>query len=793
MLYDLKHAWRSLFRSPTLTLTAVLTLALGIGANTAIFSVVYALLLKPLPFRDPDRLIYIHDTFPAVANASVSWTKFVALRDGTRTLDALAGTSSGIQTITGRGEPRRIVTPRVSGDFFKVLGVPPLAGRGFTPSDDVPNAAPVIVLTYGLWQRVFAGDPRIIGEALTTDGLQRTIIGVMPAGFLYPSNADAWIPLRMEPLQQKMNALRLIGRVRDGVTVEQAAQDLATVTAVFNRENGLRRGIRVYRLHDFLSQTNRQMLLVLQGAVLLVLLVACANVANMLLARSISRSREFAIRAAIGARPWRILRLLLTESVLLSAIGGGAGVLVASWLLRFFVALAPTGFSGVQVIAIDWHVMGFTVAVAVVTGLIFGLAPARRGFHVDANDGLRDAGARGASSGGARGASRVLVVAEIGLAIVLVVGAGLMVKSLLVLEAQDTGFRPDGLLTFQITLPEGRYNDDQIVRTLARILDDIRALPGVKSAGAINFLPLTSFGFNGPFSIAGRPSPGTPDRPPVIEYRMVTPGYFSAMGIPIRQGTEFTERDTRNSQPVVIINEAMARQYWPKESPIGATINLAVDGTTVARQIVAVVGDVRSASLGQPPVPESYIPHAQLAGDSMGIAVRTEGDPTASLPAIRQRIAAIDPDVPLVRAQPMIETVDASAGSLRLSSLLTSGFALLAAVLASIGIYSLVSYSVAQRTREIGIRVALGASPGSVMRLVVGEGLVLAGCGVALGLAGTFTLAGAVRSLLYHVSPADPLVLTGTCAAVAMVTAVASFVPALRVTHVDPTVALRAE
>jgi putative ABC transport system permease protein len=368
-----------------------------------------------------------------------------------------------------------------------------------------------------------------------------------------------------------------------------------------------------------------------------------------------------------------------------------------------------------------------------------------------------------------------------------------MVKSLLALESQDTGFRADGLLTFQINLPARRYDDDRVVRTLTQILDEVRALPGVKTAGAINFLPLTSFGFNGPFSIQGRPSIGTPDRPPVIEYRMVTPGYFAAMGIPVRQGAEFTERQNQRDRPVVVINETMAREYWPNQNPIGAMIHLGMDGNNLVREVVGVVGDVRSAALSAPPVPESYVPHAQLAADSMAVAVRIERDPGALLPAVRQRLAAIDPDIPIVRPQTMSAVLDASAGSMRLASMLTSVFALLAALLASIGIYSLVSYSAAQRTREIGIRVALGASASSVMRLIVGEGLMLAALGLAVGLAGTFLLTGTLRSLLYQVSPADPLVLTATCAAAVAITGAASLVPALRVTRVDPTMALRSE
>jgi predicted permease len=793
MLTDLRYALRTFVRSPGFALTAAATLAIGIGANTAIFTVVYALLLKPLPFRDADRLIYVHDTFPAVANASVSLQKVLALRDGNRTLAALAATAPGSLTMTGRGEPQQISTTRVTGDFFGVLGVAPLAGRAVTRDDDTPNAPPVIVLTYGLWQRTFGGALDVIGQTILADGRPHTIVGVMPPDFAYPARVEAWVPLAMVPSPSSGNFLRIVGRLKPAVTIEQATAELDSVTEAYNKENGLRRGVRVWPLHAYLSQNTRQTVLVLQGAVLLVLLVACANVANMLLARSVSRRRELAIRLAVGAGPARLLRQLLTESLLLASAGGVLGVLLGGWLLRLFLALAPIGFAGVQSITIDRQVLVATAFVAMLTGIVFGVAPARRAFRADANDSLRDAGGRGASAGGARGASRLLVIAEIGLAMVLAVGAGLLVKSLLRLQSQDAGFRADGLMTFQINLPPAQYDLDRSRRAVAELIAQLSGIPGVTAAGAINWLPLQNFGFNGPFSIQGRGPLGTPDKQPVIEYRMVTPGYFEAMRIPVRRGSSFTVRENERDRPVVIINEAMARQFWGNENPVGARVQLGLDAGTVVREIIGVVGDVRSAALNQTPVPESYVPYAQAPFQSVAVALRTIGDPAALLPAARQRVAAIDPDLPIVRPQTMVNVVDASAGSARLSSTLTSVFALLAALLAGVGIYSLVSYSVASRTREIGVRVALGAEPASVMRLIVGEGVSLAAIGLAAGAAATVMLANTLKSMLFDVSPLDPLVLAATAAAVIALSAVASFVPAWRVMRVDPTVALRTE
>jgi putative ABC transport system permease protein len=802
MWNDLRHAIRAFLRTPGFSATAILTLALGIGANTAIFSVVYAVLLKPLPFPDAGTLVYLHDTSPITPVASMSWVKVVALRDGVRTLSSMAAMTPGTLTLTKRGDPQQLQVLRVSGDFFTVLGVAPLAGRTITRADDVPNGNPVVVLGYGLWQGSFGGSPDILGQSIITDGITRIVVGIMPPDFVAPARGEAWVPLALPADGNGINFLRVIGRLRPGVTLAQAAGDLQAVSARFNQSHGgLSRTVRVYRLQDFLTQGNSKILLVLQGAVLMVLLVACANVANMLLARSVVRRRELAIRTAMGASAWRILRQLLTESVLLAAAGGLTGVLLAGWLVRLVLALAPSGFIGIQHVAIDRQVLMFTAGVALGTGLLFGLAPAHRGFRLDPSDGLRDAAGRGATSKGWRGSSRLLVVAEIGLAIMLIAGAGLMLKSLQRLQSEDAGFRPDGLLTFQIDLPDARYDDAAARRAIARIEEGIRDVPGVIAAGAVNFMPLIQFGYSGDFRIEGQPVTAPADRAPITEFRMITPGYFSAMRIPLLAGSDFDERDNATSPPVAIISDTLARAYFAGRSPIGARIHLGVDEDEMFREIVGVAGSVRSNTLAGAPVAESYVPHAQAPPSSLGFApashmtfaVRTKTDPAAVLPAIRARLAAIDADLPLVRPRTMTEVVTASAGAARLSSTLTSVFALLAALLAGVGVYSLVAYSVAQRTREIGIRIALGAPPASVLRLILGEGIGLAGCGIAVGLLGAVALAGTLRSMLFEVSPVDPFVLTVTCAGVLALTLGASLVPARRVTRVDPTIALRAE
>ena len=794
LIQDLRYGFRTFVQQPAFAATAVLALALGIGANTAVFSVVYAILLKPLPFPRPEQLIYVHDTFPAVQLASVSWQKFLALRDGNRTLMALAALAPGNVTITGRGEPQQVVAFRVSGDFFTVLDVGPEYGRSITRDDDVPNGGKVIAISYGLWQRRFGGDPKIVGQALTVDGEAFTVVSVMPAAFNYPAGADAWLPLALPANFQGNNFLRLIGRMKPGVTLTQATDDLRAVTASFNQANKLQRDVKTYLLHDYLTSRNRQMLLVLQGTVAFVLLIACANVANLLLARSVSRARELSIRAALGAGRIRLVRQLLTESIMLALLGSAVGVLLASWLLRLFLALAPANFSGVQTIAIDVQVLVTTLATAFVTGLLFGLAPARHGFRIDPNDSLRDTGARGATSAAGKGASRVLVVAEIALAMVLLVGAGLMVKSLIRLQAQETGFRSEGVLTFQMNLPQSAYpTNETVIQTYRRVLDEIGSIPGVQAAGAVNMLPLVNFGFNTGFGIAGHPPFASADRAPILELRFVTPGYFQAMGMTITRGRNVSDADTASSTQVVVINSAMASKFWPNGNPIGERLTFG-PGAKNENQIVGVVSDIRDSGLSSPPVIEGYFPLAQAQSRAVGVVVRTEmRDPASLLPAIRQRIAAIDPNLPIVKPQPMTAVVDAAAGGTRLSSTLTAVFALLAGLLASVGIYSLIAYSVAERTRELGIRVALGADRGAVVRLIVGEGLRLAGLGLVLGLAGAWALTGTLKTMLYEVSPLDPGVLGLTVAGVLVVTALASYVPARRALRVDPMTALRAD
>ena len=788
---DVRYGARSFLRAPGFTLTAVLALALGIGANTAVFSVVYAVLLKPLPYPDPDRLVFIQDTYPAVPSASVSFAKLEALAGRTQTLSTLAGMAPGSVTLTGSGDPEQISVTRVSAPFMEAIGVQPLLGRWFTRQEDLPNGPPAIILSYGLWQRRFGGDPAVLNTTIPVSGVSRTIVGIMPDGLGYPSATNAWVPLALAPgTPPGGNFLRLIGRMRDGVTIEQVRQDLGTISDEYNKQYGIQRDVMVLPLYEAQVSSNRRMLLVLQGAVGFVLLVACANVANLLLARSVARRRELAIRAAIGAGRARIFRQVLTESVMLSMAGGVLGVLLASWLMRLFLSLSPN-LPRVQTISVDGRILVFTLTVAMLTGILFGLAPARHGFKADPNESLREGGTRSAT-GGAKGASRTLVTAEVALALVLVIGAGLLGKSLVRMQSESPGYRTEDIFTFNVSLPTAKYDSTAASEFYRRLIDELRALPGVQAAAAINYVPTTNWGFNGPFTVIGQP-PFEQGKAPVTEYRTVTPGYFATMGIPIKRGQEFTDANSATDRPVVIINETMATRYFQNMDPIGARMQFGGDSTTY--EVIGIAGDVRDATLDRAPVPEVFGPHAQGPSNGMGIVLRlAEGiSLDGVIPGVRQRLAAIDPDLPLIRPQMLASSVERTTGNARMISLLTSVFAVLGALLASIGIYSLIAYSVAQRTREIGIRVALGANRAAVVRMIVAEGLTLAAGGVVLGLVAAYFLTQTLQTLLYEVEPTDPAVLASTCAGVFVVALLASIVPALRALRVDAMIALRAE
>jgi putative ABC transport system permease protein len=797
MLQDLKFAFRMLIRTPTFTLAAVLTLALGIGANAAIFSVVYAVLLKPLPYERPEQLIYVHDSYPAVASASVSWAKYLALRDGNRTLEKLGAMAPSALTLTGRGEPQQLSVYRVSGDFFDVLKTRPLFGRTIVRSDDDENAEPVIVLSHGVWQRVFGGNPNVVGQTIRTDGRSRLVIGIMPAEGVFSARTDAWIPLAVQASAPQGNFLRLIGRLNEGVTLERATADLAAVNASFNKTNGLFRYIRTYYFHDFLSQSNRRILLVLQGAVLAVLLVACANVANMLLARSVARRRELSIRAAIGASGGRLVRQLLTESVLLSLFGGGLGLLLAVWGVDMLIGLQPQGVPRLDNVRIDATVALFTFALAIGTGVLFGLVPALQTTRGSLSGSLKEAG-RGALT--SRSGSRVrsaLVVSEIALAVTLLAGAGLLIRSFTRLASVDPGFRVEQALTFELTLPDARYEKElQQVAYFDQLIPKLRAIPGVQAAAAVVSLPLSGSSIVLTFEIAGRP-PLPPSQQPAMQVRVATPDYFQTVGIPLKRGRAFTEQDREGAPPVVLITESTAKQYFPNEDPIGKKITLGWGrgpGTPRAGgEVVGIIGDVKDAGLDEADPPQIYLPYRQWPLQSMAVVLETSVPPERVADAARRETYSVDPNIPVGNVRTLQQVVERSISQPRFYMTLLTIFAALALLLAAVGTFGVLSYAVAQRSREIGIRMALGAQERTVVGLIVRHAMILAAGGIALGVTAAWFLSKLLSAFLFATDPRDLATLAAVALTLGLVALLASYLPARRATKIDPVVALRAE
>ena len=791
-IQDVRHALRLFIRQPAFALTAVLALALGIGANTAVFSVVYSVLLKPYPFPDSRALIFVYDSYAVAPNAPMSHAKYIALRDGNRTLAGIGAMTQAAITLTD-GEPEQVFASRVSAEYLQVLGMPAARGRWFSPDEDRAGAPPVILLSHALWTRRFASAPDIVGRTINVDGQPRTVVGVMPRDFGVLSLAEAWLPLSVDPANASVSNLRLIGRLKDGARIEQASQDLAALSASFNQATGADRAVVVRPLLDMAVSDDRARLLMLQATVVFVLLVACANVANLLLARSVTRQREFAIRSALGAGRSRIVRQLLTESTVLAVAGAAAGMLLAGWLVRLFVSLAPPTFVRRGFIAIDGTVLMATGVAAVVTGLVFGLAPALRARRLNPNEALQSVGGRASTGSHVRAASRLLVVAEMTMALTLVVGAGLLLKGLVQLQRVDPGFEAAGVMTFELSLPARRYAEERVRDFYAALLNDVRSLPGVAEVGAISALPLAPFGGGStPVRVDGEAA--APANRPLAQLRSVAPGYFETLRVPIVRGQAIGTTHSAGDSPVVVINRRMAELLFAGRDPLGQRVLIGSGPAARWREVIGIAGDVRSAGLDDPAPMQAFVPHAQLPVASMAVAFRTAGgDPAALMPVIARRVHALDKALPLIRPRSMGDIVDAALGNSRLAAVLMGVFALLAATLAVVGIYSLMSYSVAQRVREIGIRVAIGATRGAVLRMVLGEGLLLAAAGVILGTAGGLVLARSLGSMLYGVSPVDPQILVSSACGVLVVAAAACYIPARRALRIDPIVALRAD
>jgi putative ABC transport system permease protein len=799
LFQDVRYAVRTLLKNPGFTAVAVIALALGIGANSAIFSVVNAVLLRPLQFEKPEQLVLVWEKRMALGRVRnpASPPDFNDWRAQNQVFEDMAAYVGGGFSLTGGDEAERLQGANVSPSLFPVLRARPLVGRAFQDDEDKPGSDPVVILSYGLWQRRFGADPDIAGKTIRLDDKAYTVAGVMPAEFAFPNKtAEVWVPLKLD--QEELNnrgghSLNVVARMKPGVTIEQARAEMDAIASRLEQQYpqvNTGHGANVFPLYEEVVSGVRPALIVLLGAVAFVLLIACANVANLLLARASSRQKEIAIRTALGARRGRIVRQLLTESVLLSLIGGLIGTLLALWGLDLLLAVGGNTIPRAKEIKLDTTVILFTLLVSFITGIIFGLVPALQASKPDLNESLKEGG-RGASAGFRRNRVRsIFVVAEVAICLVLLIGAGLMIKSFARLVNVSPGFNPESMLAFNVSLPNSKYGGkQQVTAFFQQTLERISALPGAQSSAAVAGLPLAGGFGSRYFSIEGRP-PQPAGQGFNANVNISSPGYFQAMNIPFVEGRDFDDRDSGKSPDVVIINQEMARRYWPDEDPIGK--RLAV-GNGPWREVVGVVGDVKQSGLDVETRPEMFWPYYQMGLPFATIVVRTKGDPKAMAAAVRGEMQAIDKDLPIYNVKTVEEIISESVAPRRLNMLLLGTFGGLALVLAAVGLYGVMSYSVAQRTREIGIRMALGADQGVVMRLVLSQGMALALIGVAVGVGASLLLTRLMSSLLYGVSATDPVTFAAISLMLVGVAGAASYVPARRAMKVDPMIALRYE
>jgi putative ABC transport system permease protein len=801
---DLRYGFRSLLRNPGFSAVAILALALGIGPNSAIFTIVNAVLLKPLPMPEPDRVVMIWQTLLKAGfdQMPVSPDDYLDWKQQARSFEnmsaAFAIPEYGLN-ISGAGDPERVPAALCSKDFLPVLKIKPVAGRNFLPEEDRPGGVPVVLISHALWQRRFHSDPAAIGRQLTVDGVSRTIVGVVPHQLSEMVYADLWLPTAINPShsERKSHNYGIVARLKPGVTVEQARAEMLTIARRLEQEYPATNtgwGVRLFPMAEMYSGPIRPALLVLMGAVGLLLLIACANLANLLLARAASRQKEIAIRGALGAGRLRIMRQLLTESLVLALGGGILGLIFGAWSIRLLRPAVPDMFPLMQHMSVDARVLAFTITLCFATGLLFGLVPAWKAARVDLNTTLKESAGRSESAGGSQRIRGLLLASEVALAVLLSVSAGLLLRSFLRVTQVNPGLRTDNILTMSLSLPEVKYDTPlKRVNFFKTLTERLEALPGVQSAGAVVFLPLRvsilSFRIGVTrFQIQGQ-APLPQDQQPLADYRSATAGYFGTMGIALRQGRLFDQRDGVDSTRVAIVNEAMVRRFFAAQNPLGHYL---LSGGP-ARVIVGVVADAKLYGLDTPVEPAIYVPHPQQASDSMGLVIRTRRDPAAIAGAVRREILKLDSEQPISDVRTMDRVLSDSLMLRRLSMLMLSVFAGLALILATVGIYGLTAYSVSRRTHEIGLRVALGANQSQVLRLVVGRGLIIALLGAAVGLAAAFELTRALAGMLYGVTATDPLVFAGVPLLLIAVSVIASFVPARRATRIDPLAALRYE
>ena len=801
---DLRYGFRALSRNPGFCGVAILALALGIGPNTAIFTMVNAVLLKPLPLPEPQRVVMIwgtmlksgFDQLPVSGADYLDWKKQATSFD--EMAAAFAIPEYGLN-VSGAGEPERVPAATASKEFLPALGIRPIAGRNFRPEEDRPGGAPAVLISNVFWQRRFHADPSAIGRTLTVDGVPRTIVGVVPHELGEMVAADLWLPTAIDPNnpERRNHNYGVVALLKPGVTVAQARAEMTVIAQRLERAypaSNTGYGITVFPMAEMFTGRIRPVLMILLGAVGLLLLIACSNLANLLLARAATREKEIAVRAALGAGRSRIVRQLLTESLVLAMAGGSLGLLLAIWAVHVLRGVVPDMFPMLQHMRVDLPVLAFTLGLSMLTGLLFGMVPAWKSSYADLNTTLKEAGGRSESSGGSHQVRSFLLASQVALAVLLSVSAGLLLRSFVRVAAVNPGVRVAHILTMNLSLPTVKY-DTPVKRAnfYSDLTKRLESLPGIRSAGAVMFLPLRvsilSFriGVNG-FQIQGR-QPVSQGQEPMADYRIATPGYFNTIGIGLRKGRLFDQHDDVDAKRVALINEALAGKHFPRENPLGQHIT--TGGTSM--EIVGVVANAKLYGLDAPIEPAIYVPHMQHPAESMGLAVETQGDPAAMASAVRREILKLDPEQPISSVRTMETVLSDSLMLRRVSMLMLAVFAALALILAAVGIYGLTAYSVSRRTHEIGLRVALGASQADVLRLIVVRGLVISMIGAAIGLAAALQLTRALSGMLYGVTATDPLVFAGVPVLLVAVSAIASYVPARKAMRIDPLVALRYE
>jgi putative ABC transport system permease protein len=798
---DLSFAIRTLRRAPGFAVIAALTLAIGIGANTAIFSVVRGILLRPLPFSDPSRLVMVRSLYGGQEGVN-SPANVADFRTQNHSFTSMAVIDTRAAVLTGSGDPEQLPSAVVGGDFFRILGVNALRGTtAFAPEDTAWKGTKSVLVHETLWRNRFGSDPSLVGSMLTLDNERYRVIGIVPASSAWPSKAMLWFPFTYDPaeLEKSRGAVYLetVARLKPGVTMEAASADMKAIASRLAQQYpdmDAQLGATVIPMHEYLTGKLRLPLLVLLGGVVFVLLIACANVANLLLVRGVAREGELALRTALGAGRGRLIRQLVTESLVLSLVGGSIGLLLAILGTKLLIVSAPQNIPRLDAIRVDGTVLAFTLAITAITGALFGLVPARQMLNPDISSTLRENG-RGAQRGAKHRARRMLVVAEVALSVMLLAGAGLLIRSFTRLMNVDPGFRTDHLMSFALALPEAKYEKPTSQGAMIdAVMERIRSIPGVQSAGAGQGLPLTGYGFSLSFNVAGRP-PLKPSEEPDAELRITTPEYLSTLGVHITRGRGFSKLDDASAPRVLLITEEAARKFFPNEDPIGHHISFGWmrDSVRLEGDIIGVTSDVKQSSLAAATRPQMWVPFAQWPAGVMTIVIHSNRDLQSVAADARRAIRELDPDLAIAHVQTLDDVVAESVAQPRFYMTLLSAFAVVAIVLASIGIYGVIAYLVGQRSREIGIRIALGASPSRVVRMVVSEGVAMVAVGIGIGVVGAIALTQLMRALLFNTKSTDPMTYVLVTLVLAAVAFVASSVPALRAANVDPSLAMRAE